>query len=212
VNWNDLEEILRTPEKEIEREAEKTQIIDLIARIDKLQAILKKPDLGLSTLVGSEVTPRRQKLSSFVAILTKVKEAKEKERFNQNRQAKEKWRDQALKDNLHDLRYAFGTSVDHLMHQRFTMEVVEWKKPESTEFEIDAVSGHKIKIDLRKLVSPSLLEMLLGKAFSPVYLVVQQGGGYDRHGKRVGIWQPDDWKTSHETEIRYGTTFVLMRV
>jgi hypothetical protein len=98
------------------------------------------------------------------------------------------------------------------MHQTFTMDVVEWQKPDSLEFEIDAVSGHKLKIDLRKLVTPSILQMLLGKAFSPIYLVVEPSGAYDRHGKRVGYFQSGEWEATQGNELRAGTTFAIMKV
>jgi len=212
MNWENIEEILRLSEKDFEREADKSIIVDLNARIEKIQDIMKKKDLGLSTLIGSEITPKRQKLSTLLSILVSVRDRKEKERFNQNRQAQEKWRNDTLKDVLHDLRCAYGTSVDHLMHGTFTLEVLDWFKPESTEFEIDAVSGHKLKIDLRKIISPSTLQMLLAKSFSPIYLLVEQSGGYDRHGKKLGYFQSGEWGQSHGNEIRAGTTFAIMRV
>lgn len=212
MNWENIEEILKISEKDFEKECEKTQIIDLNARIEKFQGILKKPDLNMPTLLGSEITPKRQKLSTLLHILTTTRDKKEKERYELGNKEKERWRDQALKENLHDLRYAFGAPVDHLIHQTFTMEVVEWQKPESTEFEIDAVSGHKLKIDLRKIISPSTLQLLLAKSFSPIYLVVEHGGGFDRHGKKLGYFQSGEWSESHGNEIRAGTTFAIMRV
>jgi hypothetical protein len=212
MNWENLEEILKISEKDFEKECEKNQIIDLSARIEKFQGILKKPDLNMPSLLGSEITPRRQKLSSLLHILESVRNRKEKERYELGKNEKERWKDQALRENLHDLRYAFGVPVDHLIHQTFTMDVIEWKKPESTEFEIDTVSGHKLKIDLRKIISPSTLQMLLAKSFSPIYLLVEQGGGYDRHGNKLGYFQSGEWDQSHGNEIRAGTTFAIMRV
>ena len=212
MNWENLEKILEMKDDDFEKEANKIQIIDSNARIEKFEAILKKSDLGMSTLIGSEITPKRHKLSAFVAILKKVRDAKEKERFNQNRQAREKWRDDTLKIMLHDMRIIYGTSADRLMHSLITMDVPDWLKVESLEFDIDGVSGHKIKIDLKKIVSPSTLEMLLAKSFSPIYLVVERSGGYDRHGKKLGYFQKDDWMESQGNEIRYGTTLAIMRV
>jgi hypothetical protein len=212
MNWENLDETLKMSEKEFEKEANRIEIVNLNARIEKWQAILHKPDLGMPALVGSEITPKRQKLSTLLHILVSTRDRKEKEWFDQNRQAQEKWRDDTLRDVLHDLRCAYGTAVNHLMYGTFTLEVPDWFKPQSTEFEIDAVSGHKVKINLKKLISPSTLQMLLDKAFSPIYLVAEQGGGYDRHGKKLGYYQSEDWETAHGTEIRYGTSFAIMRV
>lgn len=211
MNWENLE-FLKVEDKEHQREADKTQIVDLIARIEKLQALNAKTDLGQPALVGAELTEKRKRLLAILRILTATRDRKEKERYEIGKKAQEKWRDDTLKDVLHDLRYAFGMSVDHLLHQTFTMEVVEWKKPESMEFEIDAVSGHKLRIDLKKLITPSLLQMLLGKAFSPIYFLVERSGGYDRHGKPLGHWVSSEWEQSHGNEIRLGTTFAVMRV
>jgi len=212
VNWENIEEILNVKESEFEKECEKIAIVDLNARIEKNQATLNTQDLNRPMLTGSEITPIRKKLSGLQHILVSVRDRKEKQRYETNKKAQEKWRDDTLRENLHDLRYAFGTAADHLMHQTFTMEVLDWQKPPSTEFEIDAVSGHKIKIDLRKLVTPSLLQMLLAKSFSPIYMVVEQGGGYDRHGKKLGYFHSGEWDESHGKEIRLGTTLAIMRV
>jgi len=211
VNWENLE-FLKVEDKEHQREADKTQIVDLNARIEKLQALNAKTDLGLSALVGTELTEKRKRLHAILHILIATRDRKEKDRYELGKKEKERWRDQALKENLHDLRYAFGTAADHLMHQTFTMEVLDWQKPESMEFEIDAVSGHKLKIDLRKIISPSILQMLLTKSFSPIYLLVEQGGGYDRHGKKLGYFHSGEWDESHGKEIRLGTTLAIMRV
>jgi hypothetical protein len=214
MNFENLEELLKISEKDFEKEVEKNQIIELNARIEKFEGLLKPDHLERTwpALTGLEIGDRRKKLSAFKAILTKVRDAKEKERHNQNKQAQEEWRDHALKDNLHDLRYVFGMEVDHLMHGTFTMEVVNWQKTESIEFEIMAVSGHKLKIDLRKIISPSTMQMLLAKAFSPIYLLVERAGGYDRKGKPLGYYVSGEWNESHGYEIRLGTTFAVMRV
>jgi len=212
MKWNNIEEILKVSEKAFEKEIDKLSIVELNARIEKNQAVLNKQDLNMPMLTGSEITPIRKKLSDLQHRLVSVRDRKEKERYELDKKEKEKWRDQALKDNLHDLRYVYGTAADHLMHGTFTMDVVNWQKPQNLEFEIDAVSGHKLKLDLRKLVTPSILDMLLGKSFSPIYMVVEQSGGYDRHGKKLGYFQSESWEETHGTEIRYGTTFAIMRV
>ena len=212
MNWENLEEILKSQEKDLEKEANKTQIIDLNARIEKIQNILKKPDLGLPTLIGSEVTPKRKKLSTVLNILVSVRDRKEKERFEQNQQAQEKWKNETLKNILHNLRCAYGTAVNHLMSGSFTMEVPDWFEPKSTQFEIQALSGHKLKIDLEKLITPSRLQRLLDKAFIPIYILVEPSGGYDRHGKRMGYFMSSEWNESHGIEIRPATTMAIMRV
>lgn len=212
VNWENIEELLKVKEADFEKECEKISIVDLNARIEKNQATLNKQDLNRPMLTGSEITPIRKKLSNLQHILVSVRDRKEKQRYETNKKAQEKWRDDTLRENLHDLRFAYGMSVDHLMHNTFTMEVLDWQKPQSTEFEIDAVSGHKLKIDLRKIISPSTLQMLLAKSFSPIYLVVEQAGGYDRHGKKLGYYVSAEWDESHGNEIRLGTTFAIMRV
>jgi len=211
MNFENLEEILKISEKEFEKEVEKNQIIDLNARIEKFQSILKKPDLNMPSLIGSEITPRRKKLSAFVAILTKVRDTKEKERYELGKKEKEKWKDEYLRDNLRDLRFITGFEAEHVMRGEFTVNTVSWTTPQSTEFEIIGVSEHKIKIDLKKIIAPTTLQMLIDHPLVPVFLVVEPTGMY-QHNKKLGIWQAGTWEETRGIELKLGTMFALMKV
>jgi hypothetical protein len=211
MDFENLEEILKMSEKDFEREVEKTQIIDLIARIEKFQAVLKKPDLGIHLLTGMEITPKRKKLGAFVTILTKVKDTKEKERFNQNRQTREKWRDDYLRDNLRDIRFVAGSEAEHVMHGDFTVDAVGWQTPQSTEYEILGRSGNKIKINLKKIIAPSTLQMLIDHPLVPVFLTVEATGAYQGN-RKLGYFVSSEWSETRGIEIRLGTMIALMKV
>jgi hypothetical protein len=211
MNWENLQEILEISEKEFEREAEKTEIIDLNARIEKFQDVLKKPDLGITTLIGSEVTLKRKKLTTLHHILIATRDRKEKERFMQNRKLEEKWRDETLPKVLSDLRYVVGTDAEHLMHGTFTLDAVQPKKFPSLEFEIPLVGGGKKKIDLRKAISPPILKMLMEKTFTPVYITVEPTGAY-QHGKKLGYYVSGEWEQTRGIEIKMGTLIAIMKV
>jgi len=211
MNFENLEEILKISEKDFEKEIEKNQIIDLNARIEKFQGILKKPDLNMPSLIGSEITPRRKKLSAFVAILTKVRDAKEKERYELGKKEREKWKDEYLRDNLRDLRFITGFDAEHVMRGEFTVNTVSWTTPQSTEFEIMAVSEHKIKIDLKRIIAPTTLQMLIDHPLVPVFLVVEPTGMY-QNNKKLGIWQAGTWEETRGIELKLGTMLALMKV
>jgi len=179
---------------------------------DELENLVKKEQELLYRSKAEEYQPDKRKLiEERGKILKKIEEIRTK-RDAEKKKLEEEWRDKAFKENLCDFRYAHGTNVDHVLHGILTLELLEWLKLEGMEFEIIGVSGHKLKIDLRKLITPSLLRMLLGKPLAPIYFVVEAGGGYDRHGKKLGVWQSGDWEQSHGNEIRAGTTFAIMRV
>lgn len=211
MNFENLEEILKISEKDFEKEIEKTQIIDLNARIEKFQGILKKPDLNMPSLIGSEITPRRQKLSSFVAILTKVRDAKEKERYELGKKEREKWRDDFLRDNLRDFRFITGSQAEHIMHGDYPVNTVPWTTPQSTEYEIIGTSGNKIKINLKRIIAPTTLQILIDHPLVPVFLAVEPTGMY-QHNKRLGIWQSGEWEQTRGMELRLGTMLALMKV
>lgn len=211
MNWENLEEILKIQEKDFEKEAEKTEIIDLNARIDKLLTLLNKPDLGLPTLIGSEVTLKRKKLTTLHRILIATRDRKEKERFMQNRKLEEKWRDETLPKVLCDLRYVVGTEAEHLMHGTFTLDAVQPQKFPSIEFEIPLTSGGKKKINLKEIISPPILKMLLDRNFAPVYITIEQQGAY-QHGKKLGYYVSGEWEQTRGIEIKMGTLMAIMRV
>ena len=211
MNWENLEEILKIQDKDYEKEFYQTEIVDLNARIEKIQAILSKPDLGLPTLIGSEVMQKRKRLSTIHQILIATRDRKEKERFMQNRKLEEKWRDETLPKVLCDLRYVVGTEAEHLMHGTFTLDAVQPKKFPSLEFEIPLTSGGKKKIDLRKVISPPILKMLLERTMSSVYITVEPTGAY-QHGKKLGYFVSGDWEQTRGIELRMGTLLAIMRV
>lgn len=211
MNFENLEELLKISEKDFEKEAEKIIIVDLNARIEKFQGILKKNDLGIPSLIGSEVMPQRQKLSSLLHILVSVRDRKEKERYELGKKEKEQWKEQYLREHLGDFRFITGTEAEHVMRGDFTINTVPWTAPQSTEFEIMAVSGHKIKIILKKLIAPSTLQMLIDHPLSPVYLVLEPTGAYQR-GKPLGPWVSGDWDQTRGIEILQGTMIALMKV
>lgn len=210
INWNNLEEVVNTPEKDVEKYAEKTQIIELNARIVRLEDISKKKDLGMDALVGSEITLERKKLLAIIGILTKARDAKEKERFSQNRQAQEKWKDNFLIDNLRDFRFISGFEAEHVRRGTFIINTVAWSTPQSTEFEIIGRSNNKIKINLKKIISPTTLQMMIDHPLVPVFLTVESTGAY-QHGKRLGIWQHGEWDQTRGIEIRMGTMIAIMK-
>jgi hypothetical protein len=212
MEWNDIEEILKIPERDWEKEIYKMPVNLIGERIEKLRSVTIKPDLGMPLLVSSEREPKRKKLLAIQHLLESIRDKKLKEEFDQNRKTQEKWRDETLKENLPDIRYAVGSSVEHLRHGTLSMDVVEWIKPQSTEFEITTISGHKTKINLQKIITPSTLKILLEKAFTPVYVTIEAQGGYDRHGKRMGYYMSPEWDETHGIEIRMGTTMAIMRV
>lgn len=213
MNWENLEEILRISEKEFEKEVEKTQIIDLIARIERFQGILKKPDLNMPSLVGSEITPRRHKLSSLLRILIATRDRKDVERYEKSKTEKEQWKDRYLenKETLRDIRYVAGSEANHLMIGDFTIDAVGLQTPTSTEFEITAVSGHRIKINLKKIISPTTLQMLIDHPLTPVFLTVEATGAY-QHGKKLGYYVSGEWDQTRGIEIRAGTMIAIMKV
>jgi hypothetical protein len=211
MNFEKLEELWNISKKDFENECEKILIVDLIARIEKWEGILKKNDLGMPALIGKEITPKRQKLSALLHILTSVRDRKEKERYELGKKERETWRDDYLAHNLRDFRFIIGTEAEHVMHGDYPVNTVPWATPQSTEYEITGTSGNKIKINLKRIIAPATLQMLIDHPLVPVYLVVEPTGAY-QHGKKLGYFVSGEWDQTRGIEIRLGTMFALMKV
>jgi hypothetical protein len=211
MEWNDIEEILKIPEKEREKEIYKMPVNLISERIEKLRNVTIKPDLGMPLLVSSEREPKRKKLLTIQHLLESIRDKKLKEEFDQNRKTQEKWRDETLPKVLCDLRYVVGTDAEHLMHGTFTLDAVQPKKFPSLEFEIPLTSGGKKKIDLRKVISPPILKMLLERTMSSVYITIEPTGAY-QHGKKLGYFVSGEWDQTRGIELRMGTLMAIMRV
>jgi hypothetical protein len=211
MEWNDIEEILKIPEKEWEKEIYKMPVNMISERIEKLRNVTIKPDLGMPLLIASEREPKRKQLLTIQHLLESIRDKKLKEDFMQDRKLAEKWRDETLPKVLGDLRYVVGTDAEHLMHGTFTLDAVQPKKFPSLEFEIPLTSGGKKKIDLRKVISPPILKMLLERTMSSVYITVEPTGAY-QHGKKLGYFVSGEWDQTRGIELRMGTLLAIMRV
>ena len=211
MNFENLEEILKIPEKEWEKEIYKMPVNLISERIEKLRSVTIKPDLGMPLLISSEREPKRKKLLTIQHLLESIRDKKLKEEFDQHRKLEEKWRDETLPKVLSDLRYVVGTDAEHLMHGTFTLDAVQPQKFPSLEFEIPLVGGGKKKIDLRKVISAPILKMLMEKTFTPVYITVEPTGAY-QHGKKVGYYVSGEWEQTRGIEIKMGTLMAIMRV
>jgi hypothetical protein len=211
MNWNNNEEILKVKEGDFEKEIEKIQIVDLNSRIERNQSNLNKPDLNMPMLTGSEITPIRKKLIILQHILVSVRDRKEKERFTQNQQARETWKNDYLRDNLREFRFITGSEAEHVMHGDFTVDTVQWATPQSTEYEITGVSGDTIKINLKRIIAPTTLQMMIDHPLVPVFLVVEASGMY-QHNKKLGIWQSGEWDQTRGITFRAGTMIGIMKV
>jgi hypothetical protein len=186
--------------------------INLISeRIEKLRNVTIKPDLGMPLLISSEREPKRKKLLTIQHILESIRDKKLKEEFDQNRKTQEKWRDETLPTVLSDLRYVVGTDAEHLMHGTFTLDAVQPKKFPSLEFEIPLVGGGKKKINLKQIISPPILKMLLERTMSSVYITIEPQGAY-QHGKKLNYWVSGEWDQTRGIELHMGTLMAIMRV
>jgi len=211
MNFENLEEILKIPEKEWEKEIYKMPVNLISERIEKLRNVTIKPDLGMPLLIASEREPKRKKLLTIQHLLESIRDKKLKEDFMQDRRLAEKWRDETLPKVLGDLRYVVGTEAEHLMHGTFTLDAVQPKKFPSLEFEIPLTSGGKKKINLKEIISPPILKMLLERTMSSVYITIEPTGAY-QHGKKLGYFVSGEWDQTRGIELRMGTLMAIMRV
>jgi len=211
MEWENLEEILKIPEKTLEKEIEKMQASIISERIEKLRAVTIKPDLNMPLLIASEREPKRKKLLTIQHILESIRDKKLKETFEQDRKREEAWRDETLPKILCDLRYVIGTDAEHLMHGTFTLDAVQPKKVEAIEFEVSLLSGSKKKINLKQLIAPPILRRLMERTMSPVYITLEQTGAY-QHGKKLGYYVSGEWEQTRGIEIKSGTLMAIMRV
>jgi hypothetical protein len=211
LNWENIDEVLKTQEKEFEKEIEKMPVNLISERIEKLRSVTIKPDLGMPLLISSEREPKRKKLLTIQHILESTRDRKLKDAYEQHRKAQEKWRDETLGKILPDLRYVVGTEAEHLMRGTFTLDAVQPKKPESLEFDIPLVSGGKKKINLKQIITPPILKHLLDRSFTPVYITIESTGAY-QHGKKLGYYISTEWEQTRGIEIKMGTVLAIMRV
>ena len=211
MEWENLEEILKIPEKDWEKEIYKMPVNLISERIEKIRAVTVKPDLGMPLLIAEEREPKRKKLLAIQHILESVRDRRLKEAFQQDRKRQEAWRDETLPKILCDLRYVVGSDAEHLMHGTFTLDAVQPKKPEDLEFEIKLLSGNTRKINLKQLITPPILKMLMERTMSPVYITLEQTGAY-QHGKKLGYFQSGEWEGTRGIEIKSGTLMAIMRV
>ena len=175
------------------------------------QLVQKEQELFYRARAEQFEPDKRKLIDERGKVLKKIEEIRTK-RDAEKKKGEEEQKNDYVRDNLREFRYVVGSEAENLMRGNFTVDVVGWQTPQSTEFEIMTVSGHKLKIDLKKLISPPSLNALNAKAFSPIYLIAEPSGAYQK-GKRIGIWNnTGDWQASRGIEYKPQTIIAIMRV
>jgi len=184
------------------------------SELENLNQLVKKEQELFYRMQAAQYMPDKHRFAEERSKVLKQIEHIRAKRDAERKKGEEEEKNEYIRHNHRNFRCVIGSAAEHLMHGTFTLDVVasEMLTPQSTEFEIVAVSGNKIKIDLLKLLSPSSLNMLIAKAFSPIYFVVEPSGAYQR-GKRLGIWNNSgDWEASRGIQYKPQTVIAILRV
>jgi hypothetical protein len=178
----------------------------------ELENLVKKEQELFYRAKAEQFEPDKRKfIQQRTEVLKKIEDIRAK-RDAEKKKCEEEQKNEYIRDNLRDFRVIVGTEAEHVMRGEFSLDAVSLVTPQSTEFEIMAVSGHKLKIDLKKLISPSSLNTLNAKTFSPIYLIAEPSGAYQKN-KRLGIWNNSgDWAASQGIEYKPQTIIAIMKV
>ena len=204
MDWNNIDEIIL---KFQEKELEQIPLNVIIERIEKVRTTTMKPDLGMPLLITSEREPKRKKLFVILHTMEAIRDKKQIEQDNEDATKKEVWKAETLKTQLPNIRFAYGTEIEHLLHQDYTIDVIHWETPISTEIMVD-----KRKVDLLKTITPQILNMIMEKPFSPVYFTLQPAGIF-RKGELQGAWYDGmDYTRSRNDVYKPRLLLAVMRV
>jgi len=211
-NWN-VEKLLEMKEKEIEKQLEKDSWQQVSVRLERLTKILNKPLEPNTLATQEELRQKRIKLQQLQAILTQIKTEKLEKFEAEIKKQQESQKRTAIKENLVDLRYAYGSSVEGFMKGTYTLDIPLWQKfTNGTKIEIETSNGQKRKIDIMEKLNHVQVKMLLTSLLTPTYILVEDQGVF-RKGKLQGVWYDgQDYEKTKNDKFRFRTVLAVMRV
>jgi hypothetical protein len=149
----------------------------------------------------------QNKLINLSQLLRQTLAQKEQEHFTQKHKLEEKWKTETLKTSLPNIRYASGSAIEHLISGTYTLDVIPWETPASTEIAIN-----NRKVDLDKLIPPQILKNMLDHPFSIIYFTLQPSGIF-RKDKLQGLWYDGkDWDRSKNDQYKPRILLAIMKV
>jgi len=205
MEWN-LKDLTEIEPKKFEKEIQPIDYGVLNERLFNFQKLNKQLSEDASLTV-EEKLKKREKLRTIENILRQTAIQKQREHFSQEAQLAEKWKTETLKTSLPTLRYAHGIAIEHLIRQEYTLDVIPWETPTSTEIEID-----KRKVDLQKLINAPTLKRIIDKPFSPAYFTLRPSGIF-RKDKLQDLWYDgEDYNRSRNDEYKSRILLAVMKV
>jgi len=205
MEWN-LETLTEIEPKKFEKEIQPFDDTVLNERLYNFQKLHKQLSEDPSLTV-EEKLKKREKLRTIENILRQTAIQKQRERFAQESILAEKWKTETLKTSLPTLRYAHGIAIEHLIRQEYSLDVIAWQTPASTEITIN-----EKKVDLQKLINAPTLKRILDKPFSPAYFVLQPSGIF-RKDKLQGLWYDgENYERSKNDEYKNRILLAVMKV
>ena len=174
----------------------------------ELENLVKKEQELFYRAKAEEYQPDKRKfIEERSKLLKRIEEIRKKMDAEQKKND-EKWRDETLKQQLPNIRFAFGDAVPHLMNGSYTHDVVAWETPKDAELVIG-----KRKVNLRKLISPIILRHLLEKPFAPIYFTIQPMGAVDdRTGNPVGLFISREYEDQRHMRLQLAQYLAIMKV
>jgi len=211
-NWN-VEKLLKMKEKEIKKQLEKDSWQQVNTRLERLTKILNKPLEPNTLATPEELRQKRIKLQQLQATLTQIKTDKLQKFEAEIKKQQESQKRTAIKQNLVDFRYAYGSSVEGFMKGIYTLDIPLWQKfTNGTEVEIETPNGQKRKVDIMEELNPAQVQTLLDRPLSPTYILVEDQGIF-RKGKLQGVWYDgQDYETTKNDKFSFRTVLAVMRV
>jgi len=175
---------------------------------NELENLVKREQELLYRSKAEAFMPDKHKLiDERHRVLERIEEIRKKMDAEQKKND-EKWRDETLKQQLPNIRFAFGDAVPHLMNGSYTHDVVAWEIPKDAELVIG-----KRKVNLRKLISPIILRHLLEKPFAPIYFTIQPMGAVDdRTGNPVGLFISREYEDQRHMRLQLAQYLAIMKV
>ena len=205
MEWN-LETLTEIEPKKFEKEIREINYQILNERLYNFQKLHKQLTEDASLTVEEKLKKRNQ-LRTVENILRQTAIQKEREHFTQQQLLDEKWKNETLKTNLPNIRFASGSAIEHLLYGRYTLDIIQWETPASTEITIN-----NRKVDLQKVINPQRLKQILEKPFTPAYFILQPSGIF-RKDKLQALWYDGkDYERSKHDKYKPRILLAVMKV